>query len=309
MSMMNSGRLRRVRMTASTRALVRIGAAAPVAVMTMSLAASAASMSSQRAAVAPPMASAVRAACAIVRLTMVTWLHALRLHVLRRELAHLSGADHDHRAPVEIAEDLFRERNRGVADGDGAGAQSGFRPDALADGKGRVEQAVEQRTGGFGVLGGAVRLFDLAENLRFADDQRVESGRDAKEMAGRLDVRHFIEVRLDGRHFDAVERADERHQLGTRRRDILAGDVQLGAIARREHRHLAAGAPRSARRERPQRVLEAPGVEIDALAQLDGRGAMTDSDEEQMHGCELSKFKVQSAKLKVSSKDTLSTYF
>ena len=55
------------------RALVRIGAAAPVAVMTMSLAASAASMSSQGAAVAPPIASAVRAACAIVRLTMVTW--------------------------------------------------------------------------------------------------------------------------------------------------------------------------------------------------------------------------------------------
>ena len=38
MSMMNSGRLRRGRITASMCALVRIGAAAPVAVMTMSLA-------------------------------------------------------------------------------------------------------------------------------------------------------------------------------------------------------------------------------------------------------------------------------
>ena len=55
----------------STRALVRTSDAAPVAVMTMSLAESAASISSQVAA-EPPMASAVRAACAIVRLTIVT---------------------------------------------------------------------------------------------------------------------------------------------------------------------------------------------------------------------------------------------
>ena len=72
MSMMNSGRPRRGRMIDSMCALVRIGVPAPVAVMTMSLAARAASMSSHRAAVAPPIASAVRAACAIVRLTIVT---------------------------------------------------------------------------------------------------------------------------------------------------------------------------------------------------------------------------------------------
>ena len=71
MSITKSARSRRGRITASTLALVRIGAAAPVAVMTMSVVPSAASISSQGAADAPPMASAVRAACAIVRLTMV----------------------------------------------------------------------------------------------------------------------------------------------------------------------------------------------------------------------------------------------
>ena len=64
--------------------------------MTMSLAPSAASRSSHGAAEAPPMASAVRAACASVRLTIVTRLHALRLHVLRGELAHFAGADDQH---------------------------------------------------------------------------------------------------------------------------------------------------------------------------------------------------------------------
>ena len=72
MSMMKSGRFRRGRMMPSTRALVRMGAGAPVAVMTMSPAPSAASSSSHGAALASPMASAVLAPCAIVRLTIVT---------------------------------------------------------------------------------------------------------------------------------------------------------------------------------------------------------------------------------------------
>ena len=175
-------------------------------------------MSSQRAAVAPPMASAVRAACAIVRLTIVTWLHALRLHVLRRELAHLAGAEDDDVAAVEVAEDLSREGDGRVADRDRARAEVGFRPHALADGEARVEEAIEQRAGGVGLPGGAVRLFDLAENLRFADDQRVEAGGDAEQMPRGFEIRDVVDVRLDRRRVDVVERADERHQLGSRRR-------------------------------------------------------------------------------------------
>ena len=71
MSMMKSGRLRRGRMIASTCAFVRMAADAPVAVMTMSPAPRTASSSSHGAALAPPIASAVWAACAIVRLTIV----------------------------------------------------------------------------------------------------------------------------------------------------------------------------------------------------------------------------------------------
>jgi hypothetical protein len=80
-----------------------------------------------------------------------------------------------------------------------------------------------------------------------------------------------------------VKRADERHQLGSRRRDVLAGNVELGAVAGREHGHLAAGPARSPRRERAQSILEAARLEIDTLAQLNGRGAMTDSDEKEVH--------------------------
>ena len=199
-------------------------------------------MSSHRAAVAPPMTSAVRAACAMVRLDDRHVANALRLHVLRGELAHFAGADHDDGAAVEAAENLAREGSRGVADRHGPRAQAGFRAHALADGKRGVEQAIEQRSGGVGVPGGAVRLFHLAEHLGFAHDERVEPGRDAKQVAGRFEIGDLVDVRLDRRHLDAVKRADKRHQVGSRRRDVLAGDVQLGPVARREHRYLAARA-------------------------------------------------------------------
>ena len=62
--------------------------------------------------------------------------------------------------------------------------------------------------------------------------------------------------------------------------DIVARDVQLGPIARRQHDRLARGAARGERRERAGQPVH---VKIDALAQFDRRGLVTDSDEEQMH--------------------------
>ena len=45
--------------------------------------------------------------------------------------------------PVEVAEDLLRQRDRRVADRHGAFAEAGFAAHALADGERGVEQAVE----------------------------------------------------------------------------------------------------------------------------------------------------------------------
>ena len=142
-----------------------------------------------------------------------------------------------------------------------------------------MEQPVEQRTGGFGLSRGVVRFFDLSEDLRFADDERVEARGDAEQMPRRFEVGDVVDVRLDRGGVDVVERADERHQLGLRRRDVVARHVQLGAVARREHGDFAAGAAGLARRERAQRQLDAARLEVDAFAHFHGRGAVTDSDE------------------------------
>ena len=146
-----------------------------------------------------------------------------------------------------------------------------------------------------------MRLFDLPENLRLADDQRIEAGRDPEQVAGGFEVGHLVDVRLDRRDVHAVKRAHERDQLGSRRLDIVAGDVELRAIAGREHRHLAGrGALRRAGRERAQRVLEAARLEIDPLAQLDRRGPVADSEEQQVHAeVHGSGFKVHTFKFRV----------
>ena len=143
--MMNRARLRRGRMTASMRALVRIGAAAPVALMTMSLAASAASRSSQGAASAPPIASAVRAACAIVRLTIVTWCTPCDFMCSAVSLPISPAPTTTTLRPFRVAENLPRERDGREAHRDGARAEPRFGPHALADAERRVEQAVQDR--------------------------------------------------------------------------------------------------------------------------------------------------------------------
>ena len=53
-------------------------------------------------------------------------LHALRLHVPGRQLAHFAGADDEDGPALEVAEDLARERDGRKADRDGARSRARF---------------------------------------------------------------------------------------------------------------------------------------------------------------------------------------
>ena len=110
---------------------------------------------------------------------------ALRAQVLRGQRADLAGADDQHAAPVEAAEDLPRQRDRGEADRHRAFAERGFGAHALADAERPVEQLAEQRPGAAALGGRLERVLHLAEDLRLADDQRIEAGGDAEQMRDR----------------------------------------------------------------------------------------------------------------------------
>ena len=107
---------------------------------------------------------------------------ALRLHVDGGELAHLAGADDEHRAALEVAEDFSRELDGGVADRHRAFGERGLRAHALAGGKRRMKQLVQQRAGAAHLRGDAERVLHLPEYLRLAHDERVEARRDAVQM-------------------------------------------------------------------------------------------------------------------------------
>ena len=258
---------------------VRMVVPAPVAVITMSLAPSTASISSHGAAL-----------CAADRLGGARrvrhrpaddrhLLHALRLHVPGRQLAHFAGADDEDGPPLEVAEDLARERDRRKADRDGARGEPGLRADALAGGERRVKQPVEHGADRLRAGGEGVGFFHLAEDLRLADDQRIEAGGHAEQMTGGVEIDQVVNMRGELAAIDAVKLADEGAEIGARRPDVFARRIDFGAIAGGEHDRLVGRAPGG---QRPQRRLHA-SLEVDPLTQVDGRGAVTEAHNDYVH--------------------------
>ncbi len=102
-----------------------------------------------------------------------------------------------------------------------------------------LEAGAEHRARGAVLDGGLVRLLGLAEDLRLAHDQRIEAGGDAEQVAhgGRVPV--LVEVLCQIAHGDA--RAPRQHfgQPGGRAVGVVDGDVQLDAVAGRDHHRLA----------------------------------------------------------------------
>ena len=68
-----------------------------------------------------------------------------------------------------------------------------------------MEQPVEDGAGGVNLGGGRVRVLHLPENLRLADNQRVEAGRDPEQVPRRLEIQAVVEMRLHHRSIDRVE--------------------------------------------------------------------------------------------------------
>ena len=194
--MRKSGRPRRVACAASTSSRWITTPGAPVPLITMSARASSVRRSSNGAA-RPPSAAASCSAFSNVRpprtLARAPDVH----HLARRELAHLAGADEQHRAVAQLAEDLPRELDGDVRDGHGVAADRGLGARALRRGDRAVAQRVQHRAEAARLLRGLVRLLHLAEDLRLAEHHRVEAGGHAEGVAhGRLAL-ELVEVRLD----------------------------------------------------------------------------------------------------------------
>jgi hypothetical protein len=143
---------------------------------------------------------------------------------------HLPGADEQHPLVLQVAENLARQFHRGVADGHGAGADAGFRAHPLGHGKGLVHQLVEQKTGAAALGRVTVGLLQLAEDLRLADDHRIQAGGHQEQVLDRGLVPMLVDMPvqfLDG-HGAGKQLVED---LGAGLLRVLAGEQHLDPVA------------------------------------------------------------------------------
>ena len=159
--------------------------------------------------------------------------------------------------PFRSPKIFLRQRGGREADRHRALGERRLGAHPLADGERPREHLVEHRADGALVGRCRVRLLHLPEDLRLADDERVEAGRHAEQVLRRRRPSH-LSYRC-GSDRGAVERRGSRRGSASRSArappHVVARDVDLGAVARREH-HRSRG--RRARRERRQRVVRGP---------------------------------------------------
>src|SRR5207248_5078067 len=134
-----------------------------------------------------------------------------------------------------------------------------------------LEYLAEHRTGAALLARRLERVLHLPENLRLADDERVEPRGDAEQVRDRRAVAVLEQVRLERLRRELVILAEEPDQLLARARGVGRLDVDLRTVARRQHDRFAY---RRLVREREQRRADVAAGEVQPLAQRQRRRPM-----------------------------------
>ena len=132
---------------------------------------------------------------------------------------------------------------------------------------------MQQRAQGAGAFGGVHRLFQLAENLGFAQHHRVQSAGDTEGVLDRFVLRQSVEMRLDGLLFDVVVVRQPFDGLLR----VVGVAVDFGAVAGGKNRRLF---HRAVADQVVQRLFQGFSVEGDLFANCQGRGLVVDSEGE-----------------------------
>ncbi len=161
-----------------------------------------------------------------------------------------------------------------------------FCSNLFGDGKGALQQRFEIGRDRAGVTRDRVSLFDLTKNLGFADDHAVERTGDAEEMPDRFAFAKLVEVWLDvvGRNGEVLVKEAEKVGFGLRLRGLCV-------VLKREKLDPVAGGEDEAFadsglvEEAEGGVGEALGGDSEALAHLDRRGVVVDSEKDETPLC------------------------
>ena len=157
----------------------------------------------------------------------------------RRDGGHLAGTDDHHRLAGQVAEMLLRgvDRcggNRGRVAGD-CGAAAGF----FAGIDRLTEERVQRLAQGPRTLRLHVGVLDLAQNLGFADQHRVETGAHPQEVFDGLCPEQRVHVRLHVAHVTVPEVIEECFELRDPGLVVFQFGVDLEPAAGLQHQRLA----------------------------------------------------------------------
>src|SRR5207248_337430 len=148
------------------------------------------------------------------------------------------GADQHHFAIVQRSKDLFSQLDGRVADRNRAHADFGLATHALSDGEGASDHGVEESGNGALLFGGGVGRFELSEDLRLADDHRVEAGGYAEDMADGVLASIAVDVLLQPGALGVLHGGEELFDAGLRVGAVLRNDGDFDAIAGGENHAL-----------------------------------------------------------------------
>ncbi len=186
---------------------------------------------------ASPPCSAARARGSVGAPVHDDQAHAAPDEALRGRLAHVAGAEQHRSPPPEVSEDLLRELDRHRAHAHRAGRDVRLGAHPLRDREGASETTVQQRAHATRRLARAVRALDLPEDLRLADDHRVEARRDAERVLNRLRPPALVQELVDHVGLGALRQI--RAERARRGDDVVGRTVQLHAVARAQHHRLS----------------------------------------------------------------------
>ena len=187
---------------------------------------------------------------------------------------HVAGAHHERGVCAQVRIDATCQTDRCGGDRYRVLADAGFRPHPFGRGKGGLEQLIERGAGAAGFLSRAVRVLQLTQDLRLAEDHGIESRGDTEGVFDRplflvnVQTRSQVEIiavmpfepirklraarRARPVHFGAIAGGQDHHLRHPR---FLAQRAQSGAQSLLAERHFFA------QRDRCSLVIEAEDVE------------------------------------------------
>ena len=196
-------------------------------------------------------------------------------------LAGRARSDDQRAVIVQLAENAFGKFHAGKRHGNRTRAEFRFVAHALAHLEGRLKHAIEHRPGLAAVQRNLVGVANLSQNLRFAQQHRIQAGRYAEEMAHGVAVTMAVQRAVELAQRKLVERGDEQFDGAGAVNGVFARhSVEFAAIARRKDQRFLKNAARTQLFRGFPRLL---GSERHALAHFDRGRAMIQSDENNFH--------------------------